>query len=99
MDTTISCTLGNEDLHSQRDRWLALRAGFGIDRIETDSGLHLRFADDPAAEAELRELAAVERECCRWADWSVRHEDGALVLDVRSQGDGIAALHGMFTQA
>jgi len=38
----------------------------------------------------------VESECCAWADWTVRRNDGTLVLDVRSAGVGIATLHGMF---
>jgi len=49
------------------------------------------------AEAELRALAAVETGCCPWATWTVRASATRLVLDVRSTGDGIAALHGMFT--
>jgi hypothetical protein len=39
----------------------------------------------------------VETECCAWAGWTVQASAAGLVLDVRATGDGIAALHGMFT--
>lgn len=38
----------------------------------------------------------METECCSWATWTVETNAGASVLDVRSAGLGIAALHGMF---
>ena len=47
----------------------------------------------------LRTLVATETECCRWAAWAVETNAGATVLDVRSTGPGIAALHGMFRPA
>jgi hypothetical protein len=39
----------------------------------------------------------VESECCPWATWTVQATAGRVVLDVRSAGDGVAALHAMFT--
>ena len=50
----------------------------------------------PDAEDELRALVAVESECCAWAAWTVEPTAGAVVLDVRSAAEGIAALHAMF---
>ena len=47
----------------------------------------------------MRALVAVENECCSWAAWSVERDNGLLVMAARSKGDGIAALHGMFTAA
>jgi len=96
----VACTLIDADLKTQRERWINLGANFGLGRYEIDEGLRLTFRDHPAVEAELRALVAVENECCSWADWSVeRDEEGALVMAARSQDDGIAALHGMFTSA
>ena len=93
----IACTLTNANLRTQRDRWIALRETFGIARREAPDGLRLTFKDQPAVETELRELVEIENGCCAWAAWSVeRDTDGALVMAARSQGDGIATLHGMF---
>ena len=96
----VACTLIDTDLKTQRERWINLGENFGLGRFETDDGLRLTFKDHPAVEAELQALVAVETECCSWAAWSVeRAEDDALVMAARSQDDGIAALHGMFTGA
>jgi hypothetical protein len=96
----VACTLADTDLKTQRERWINLGENFGLGRYETADGLRLGFTDHPAVEAELQALVEVENECCRWAAWSVeRSEGGALVMAARSEGDGIAALHGMFTSA
>ena len=89
----ISCTLGNAELKTQRERWSALAP---TARIETDDGLRLVYADDPAVETELLELAAIENECCSWARWTVERREGELVLAARTDGHGVALLHTMF---
>jgi hypothetical protein len=91
----VSCKLGTEDHAAQRERWLALIDRAGAGREETDDGLRLRFRADPGVEDELRAIAAVERECCAWATWSVERE---VVLDATARGDGVAALHLMFAE-
>jgi hypothetical protein len=95
----IACTLTDANLKTQRERWLALGESFGLGRTETEDGLRLRFRVDPAIEAELEALVAVENDCCSWAAWSVEHEDGILVMAARSRGEGIHTLHGMFREA
>jgi len=96
-------TKGADDDHTEHGRSGRARTlgeNFGLGRYETDDGLRLTFKDHPAVQAELQALVAVENECCSWAAWSIeRGKDGALVMAARSQDDGIAALHGMFTSA
>jgi hypothetical protein len=92
----IACTLTRTDLKTQRERWLNLGDNFGVRREETEDGLRLFFTDHPAVERELRALVAVENDCCSWAAWSVERDHGALVMAVRSQGEGISTLHSMF---
>jgi hypothetical protein len=94
----VACTLNGTDLKAQRERWINLGENFGIARRETTDGLRLTFEDHPAVEAELRALADAENGCCSWAAWSAeRDAGGTLVMVARSQGGGIATLHGMFT--
>jgi len=95
----VECTLTNTDLKSQRERWLNLGTNFGRAREETQDGLRLLFTDHPAVERELEALVAVENECCRWAAWTVERADGSVVMMARSRGEGVATLHGMFTEA
>jgi hypothetical protein len=92
----IACTLGQERLAGQADRWRRLGQAAGLGRAETADGLELSFRDEPAVERELRDLVAVERACCAWARWEVRRAGGTLVLHVSSTPDGAAALHAMF---
>ena len=96
----VACTLNETNLKTQRERWINLGENFGIARHETVDGLRLTFKDHPAVAAELEALVQVENDCCSWAAWTVeRSEDSALVMAARSQGEGIATLHGMFTSA
>lgn len=94
----IACTLSTSALSSRRERWDRLISAACLAREPTPHGLRLRFRADPEAVAELRALAAAERDCCAWADWSVEQDDGEIALLARSTGDGVAALHAMFAR-
>jgi hypothetical protein len=95
----IACTVSDEDLGRQRERWKSLQTTAQIDRVETEDGVRIRFLDEAAVERELQALADVESRCCSWADWDISRADGTLVIQVRSSADGVAVLHGMFTVA
>jgi hypothetical protein len=90
----VACTLGVADLAAQGRRWQRLMARALMGRAETADGLRLTFRRE--AEDELRALVAVEVGCCAWAAWTVEPTAGAVVLDVRSAGEGVATLHSMF---
>ena len=92
----VACTLGSAELGMQAERWRKLYAGAGTERAETGDGVRLRFRRDVAVERELRELVAVENECCAWAAWTIEADACELVLEVRSTGDGIPVIHGWF---
>jgi hypothetical protein len=93
----VACTLTAADLAQQSGRWERLAARALTERAQTEHGLRLSFHPEPGAEEELRQLVAIENECCRWASWTVHASAGQIVLDASSTGDGIAALHDMFT--
>ena len=92
----VACSLTPAGLADQAGRWarLAARAMTGCER--TGHGIRVSFRPGPEAEEELRELVAVETQCCPWAAWTVHADGTRLVLDVRSAGDGVAALHAIF---
>jgi hypothetical protein len=96
-DVPVACSLTPADLTAQAGCWQRLAAQSMTERTETADGIRLWFRPGPGAEEELRALAAVETECCPWADWTVQASEGHLMLDVRSSGAGIAALQAMFT--
>ena len=93
----VACALTSADLAARSGRWERLAAQAMAERAETADGLRICFRPEPGAEDELRGLAAAENRCCPWADWTVETAAGQLVLTVRSAGEGIAALHGMFS--
>jgi hypothetical protein len=95
----IACTLSAAGQADQATRWRQLLAHAGIARESTEHGVRLAFHDEPAVELTLRELVAVEADCCRWATWRVTRERSSLVLHMTSSGDGVAALHTMFAPA
>jgi hypothetical protein len=93
----VACALTPADLAAQGARWERLAARAMTERAQTANGLRLSFRPEPGAEDELRRLVAVEARCCPWASWAVETAAGRLVLDVRSAGEGVTALHRMFT--
>ena len=95
--TPIACSLGRDDLAERQRRWHALAGRAIIDLAPTGYGLRLRFRDEPGVEAELRQLAALERDCCAFADWAVLADGGIITLDVRGKNaDSVPAVREMF---
>jgi hypothetical protein len=95
--SVIACELGSDETGAQVKRWLRLGRDAGLERVETEDGLRIRFRGEPAVEEELRALVAVESNCCSWARWEVRRADGELILTVSSTPEGAATLHTMFS--
>ena len=93
----VACSLTAEGLADQAGRWARLAARALTGRSLTADGVCLDFRPEPGIEEELRALAAVETQCCPWATWTVQASATRLALDVRATGDGVTALHGMFT--
>jgi hypothetical protein len=88
----IACTLGARDLARQAERWKSLLAEAGSRRVVTERGLRVYFRGSESVERELRELVAVEVECCAWAEWTVEPHEGELLLEIHSTGDGIPVI-------
>ena len=93
----VACSLSRTGLAEQADRWERLAARAMTGREQTGHGIRVTFRPGPGTEEELRALADVESRCCPWAAWTVHADGTGLVLDVRSAGDGVAALHAIFT--
>ena len=79
------------------ERWRELFARARPTVTQTPLGLRLAFAPAPGVEQELQELAALERVCCAFADWSVSAAGSEVVLEVAADGpEAVAAVHAMF---
>jgi hypothetical protein len=97
MEPTIACTLTRSGLADQAAAWRRLRTAAELAVEMLDDGVRLRFRAGPGVAQELRRLTAIENECCSWAAWTVHEHTGEAILDVRSEGDGIAAVRALFT--
>jgi hypothetical protein len=94
----VACALTSADLAAQTGRWEQLAARAITERAETAHGLRLSFRYGLGVEQELRALVDVENECCPWAEWTAEPAAHQVVVEVRSAGEGVGALHGMFTR-
>jgi hypothetical protein len=93
----IACSLREGELAERRSRWHALQTAAGAERVRTARGMRLTFRTDPGVGEELQRLVALERDCCSFADWSLRPDGARLVLHVTGHGDdAIAAVRAMF---
>jgi hypothetical protein len=92
----IACSLSADQLPERLGRWGALMDRALIARAEIPAGLRLELAPGEAVAQELRELTALERECCAFASFEVREGAGRTTLDVTSASDGIAAVRKLF---
>jgi hypothetical protein len=96
-DAVVACSLNRDELADRRERWQQLAARAFVERVSTDRGLRLVFRHDAGVADELHALAAHERECCAFADWTVGAADGRVVLEVSGASEeAIAAVQGMF---
>jgi hypothetical protein len=95
--TTVACSLDPDVLDERRVRWQALWACGAVDTVATEKGLRLIFQAGDGVEQELFRLAALERECCSFADWTVTAGEEGIVLEISAQDAvAVAAVHGMF---
>lgn len=83
-DEPVVCTL--EGREQQQARAADFREVFGsLERAERlDGSARWYFRDEPGLETRLRELARREHECCRFLEFRVAREGGALVWETRA---------------
>ena len=94
----IACSLEQEELAERRERWRALVARSLIERTrDLDGRAASLFVLAGTTEHELRELAALERECCAFARFDVRSTGEQVLLDVSAPAEGVAAVQSMFS--
>jgi hypothetical protein len=96
-DPPIACSLEQHLLRERLARWQTLRTCAGVSTTPTEHGLRLAFRARVGVEAELRALVALERDCCTFAEWSIRSDGERVLLDVTGAGEeAVAAVQGMF---
>ena len=90
----IVCTLDDSDRQDRGAAWRKLLGSGLVERERLQGGIRLVAA--PGAVASLIELIDLERECCAWINYEVSEGSEGAVVTLTAEGDGEAALAGMF---
>lgn len=93
---TIACTLTSAELRERRAHIQAIAERSLRSRRRVPHGEQLIF--EPAAEAALRELVALEAECCPFLALDLRRAGDALELTVTGPDEAAAVIGFAFTQ-
>ena len=87
----IACTLGAADGAARLARWRELSdARLTVQR--TPDQLVVLYRSQRGVCEELEALVAAERECCPFAEWEVTRDAEHVLLRIRSDAQGLAAL-------
>ena len=78
----IACSLGADELADRADRWRELAERGLISTSETEGGALQRYRRDEVVERELRELIALEAECCPFLELRLGRQGDELLLEV-----------------
>jgi hypothetical protein len=93
----VACSLEQRQLPERMQRWQALAARAALDIAANERGLRLILRAEAGVEEALDELVALERECCAFADWSVRPTGAEIVLETTGASEeSVAAVQAMF---
>jgi hypothetical protein len=87
---TVACTLTREDLKDVRAAWQKLLRSSLISRDLIPGGLRLQFT--PGGETAMKQLIAIEKDCCKWITFEL---DGPTV-SLTAAGDGAEAIQAMW---
>ena len=92
----IACSLTADELPERRRRWVALTDEALAGRAPIEGGVRLTFRAGPKVEREVRELAALERDCCGFATFEVVSSPEEVTLEVTSSPEGVKAVRELF---
>jgi hypothetical protein len=91
----IACSLSSADLADRAQAWSRLVNGWAVARAPIDDGVQINFRPAPGLIESLRELVALESECCPWMNMRLT-EDPGIQLRVTGPGDTAGELRRMF---
>lgn len=88
------CTLDEDDFQSRAAQWAALRVYLrSVDQPFDDARVLLRFEKATGVAEAVRGLAAMERQCCSGATFSVDESPEEVSLEVSGDPAVVAAFN------
>jgi hypothetical protein len=91
----LACTLVATDGAARLARWARLSDARLSVRRTPDQRV-VRYRKERGVQQELESLVVAERECCSFADWEVTPDGEHVLLRIRSDAQGLAAIVGVF---
>src|SRR5258707_4996521 len=92
----LACSLGPAEF---RQRLIYIRdLTSRVLRSRERDGLQLRLAYDATAEAEVRELVGMERQCCGFLDFTMDRKDGRLLVTITAPAEAMDSVEEIFSE-
>ena len=91
----IACSLDATGQEARLAKWLEV-LGDAVSREQTADGARFTFVAESQAEQRIRELAALEHDCCPFLEFDVVRSADQLVLSVTAPVEGVEALRFVF---
>ena len=92
----VACSLTAAELGDRRQVWQRLADTALQSQKATAHGVELVYRLEEGVEGRLRELAALEAECCSFAQWTVHRRAQDVLLTVTTAPESVAAVHELF---
>jgi hypothetical protein len=95
-DLPIACTLPVTQVPGRLALVGTLADDALLDGRPIAGGMRWRFHDAPGIERRVREVAALESECCAFLRFGIAREDGAIALDITGPADAQPVIEQFF---
>jgi hypothetical protein len=95
-DQPIACTLPVTRVPERLALIGALAGDALVDHAPIDGGVRWRFRDAPGIERRVREVAALESQCCAFLSFRIARDEDAIVLDVTGPADALGVIEEFF---
>src|SRR5438270_10341531 len=82
----FACSLSSADLEDRSQAWLRLVNGWAVARRPIEGGVQVDFRPAPGLVESLRDLIALESECCPWMDIHLNQEQGIRLCVTGPEG-------------
>ncbi len=96
VDLPVACSLDAASGAARLARWRALAEKAQVSVERTPDHLVVRYRSGAGVQHELETLAEAERECCPFAAWEVSQDQEQVILRIRSDAQGLAAIASAF---
>ena len=89
LNTPIACTLSNEQRAKQTKDFHATLSPHVLSSETLLDGAWISFRNIPSVRESLRQLVALDDDCCKFLDHRIEENAHQIILITRSHGEGI----------